>query len=302
MPAIDGTTIKTGASWVLHVRGDLWNFEAHPEIFLPLFALVGAYIWAIAKLGPRYAPDPAHPATRRQIALFLTGAASLLVVLVGPVHVIAEDYWYSMHMAQHMVVTLIAPPLLLLGTPGWLAHLLLRPGLAFRAVKWASQAVPALLIFNGVILLTHLPSVVEVMMTREIAHSAAHASLFWAAVIMWMPLSSPHPEIPRISYPSQMLYLFAQSILPTVPASFLTFATEPLYTFYEQAPRLAGLDAVTDQRVGGLIMKLLGGFYLWGIITVVFFRWYAKDEAENRYVLNWPTVERELEDMGLTKR
>lgn len=302
MPAIDGTILGAVANWALHVRGDIWSFQAHPEILLPLFALTGGYIWAIAKLGPRYAPNPAHPATPVQFTLFLVGMASLLVVLVGPVHAIAEDYWYSMHMAQHMVVTLVAPPLLLLGTPGWLAKLVLRPALLFSLVKWASQAIPALLIFNGVILLTHFPSVVELIMTRELAHAASHGLLFSAAVIMWMPLCSPHPDIPRISYPAQMLYLFAQSILPTVPASFLTFATEPLYSFYEQAPRLAGLDAVTDQRIGGLLMKLLGGFYLWGIITVVFFRWYAKDEAENKYVLNWPTVERELEDMGLTKR
>jgi len=302
MPAIDGTLHGSGAQWVLHAAGDLWTIQAHPEILLPLFGLAGGYIWAMAKLGPRYAPDPDHPATPQQFTLFLVGIVSLLVVLVGPVHAIAEDYWYSMHMAQHLVVTLIAPPLLLLGTPAWLAQLILRPAPVLGVARWVSRAIPALLIFNGIVLLTHLPSVVELIMTREIAHSAAHGALFWGAVVMWMPMCSPHPEIPRISYPSQMMYLFAQSILPTVPASFLTFSTEPLYAFYEQAPRLAGLDAITDQRIGGLIMKLLGGFYLWGIITVVFFRWYARDEAENTHVLNWPTVERELEDMGLTKR
>ena len=205
MPAIEEAIFEAGVSWPLHVVGDVWSYRAHPEILLPLLALVGAYVWAIAKLGPRYAPDPEHPATRRQVTLFLVGAGCMVLVLDGPVHAIAEDYWYSMHMAQHMVVTLLAPPLLLLGTPAWLAKLVLRPTPVFRAVKWTSGAIPALLIFNGVILLTHFPSVVELIMTRELAHAASHGLLFAAAVIMWMPLCSPHPDIPRISYPAQML-------------------------------------------------------------------------------------------------
>jgi putative membrane protein len=160
----------------------------------------------------------------------------------------------------------------------------------------------ALAVFNLVVVLTHLPSVVDATMTNEFFHAGVHTALIASAFLMWWPILSPLPELPSISYPAQMLYLFAQSLLPTIPASFLTFSSRPLYAFYEEAPRLLDVDAVTDQRIGGLVMKLIAGFFLWAIIGTVFFKWYQKDEAENPYTLNWAEVQRELEDMGLTKR
>jgi putative membrane protein len=108
---------------------------------------------------------------------------------------------------------------------------------------------------------------------------------------------SPVAEIPRLSYPAQMLYLFAQSIVPTVPASFLTFGSSPLYPFYAAAAPLAGLDPVLDQRIAGLIMKLLGGLILWGVIAVLFFRWHAEDEATGADAPVWEDVERALHRM-----
>jgi putative membrane protein len=101
----------------------------------------------------------------------------------------------------------------------------------------------------------------------------------------------------------QMLYLFLQTILPTVPASFLTFGSKPLYSFYETVPRLYGWTALSDQQVAGLIMKLGGGFYLYTIIAVIFFRWNRDEERAERQprvpeTLYWDDVERELKQLG----
>jgi len=110
-----------------------------------------------------------------------------------------------------------------------------------------------------------------------------------------------------------MLYLFLQTIIPTVPASFLTFGNTPLYRIYETFPRLWGVGALTDQQVAGLIMKIAGGFYLWTVIAVIFFRWYEREEGpeapgpgsetppepadEADEVLLWADVERELRQL-----
>ena len=98
---------------------------------------------------------------------------------------------------------------------------------------------------------------------------------------MWMPVVSPLPEL-RASYPGQMIFLFLNSVLPTVPGAFLTVAENPLYRVYDHDVRLWGVSAVDDQQAAGLIMKLGGGFYIWALIAFLFFRWVGRNEPTLR--------------------
>jgi putative membrane protein len=106
--------------------------------------------------------------------------------------------------------------------------------------------------------------------------------------------------MPTLSLPGRMLYLFLQSIIPTVPASFLTFGSSAMYPFYEHAPRIWGWSAVTDQRIAGLIMKLVGGLILWGVIAVLFFKWYAVEQQGGWDELAGAHLDREIR-RGLTR-
>ena len=125
--------------------------------------------------------------------------------------------------------------------------------------------------------------------------------LFLSATAMWWPVISPLPEMPTLSYPGRMVYLFLQSIVPTVPASFLTFGTQPLYSFYATAPRIWGVSVLTDQTVAGLIMKLLGGAILWTVLAVVFFKWFFVEQQPGWDELKWRDVERDVRS-ELSKR
>ena len=116
-----------------------------------------------------------------------------------------------------------------------------------------TRPVLALVISNGVLLFTRWPAVVDAFVQSEPLHLALHTLLVTAAVIMWWPVFSPLPELPPISPPGQMLYLFVQSRVPTIPASFLTFGHQPLYRIYETFPRVLGISALTDQLIAGLI-------------------------------------------------
>ena len=219
-----------------------------------------------------------------------------------PVHDLAEGYLFSVHMVQHMLITLVAAPLLLLGTPAWLARRLL-PGRLLRVARQAARPVPNLFQFNAILVLSHWPFWVNATLRNHPLHFVAHALLLLSALLMWMVIVSPLPEVPRARPPMQMLYLFLQTLLPTVPASFLTFGSKPLYSFYETVPRLYGWSALSDQQVAGLIMKLVGGFYLYTIIAVIFFRWYGDEERKERAsqvpeTLYWDDVERELKQLG----
>jgi putative membrane protein len=129
-------------------------------------------------------------------------------------------------------------------------------------------------------------------------HFLVHVALVGTAVLMWWPILSPLPELPRLSYPLQMGYLFVQSLLPSVIAAFLTFSDGVFYKFYDAAPRIAGITAVEDQQFAGFVMKIIGSLILWGFIAFAFFRWYAQETAESQEP-RWDDVKEELRGMGL---
>jgi putative membrane protein len=90
------------------------------------------------------------------------------------------------------------------------------------------------------------------------------------------------PELPRLAYPIQMGYLFLQSLVPAVMASFITFSDRVVYQAYAEAPRIWGISPLADQQIAGGIMKMMGTIILWSFITVVFFKWYEREEGEAR--------------------
>lgn len=272
-----------------------WAWHPHPDVWLLVAVLGGGYVFALRRLGPRHVPAGVPAASRAQMATFAGGLLALWLAADWPVHDLGEDYLYSVHMTQHLLLTLVVPPLLLLGTPAWMARELLRPPRLMAAVRRLARPLPALALFNALIVVTHWPDFVDLTLRSEAAHFAGHAAIFGAALVMWCPVVSPLPEMRLLSPPAKMLYLFLQSIVPTVPASFLVFAERPIYRFYETVPRLWGLSAGEDQRIGGLLMKLGGGALLWAIITVIFFRWHAEEESGAPDFLYWRDLEDDLE-------
>lgn len=270
------------------------GWHAHPDVWLLLGGLLGGYLAALRWIGPQHVSPGDRPASRGQVVSFTTGILVLVVASDWPVHELAEERLLSVHMVQHLLMSLVAPPLLLAGTPGWLMRWVLRPRWLLALIRNLARPIPALLLFNAFIAVSHWPALVDLALRHELVHFAVHAVLVGTAVLMWMPILSPMFELPRLRYPGQMLYLFAQSIVPTVPASFLTFADSPLYRFYATATPMIGVDPVTDQRISGLIMKLLGGFILWGFIAALFFRWHSQEELAGGDEPVWQDVEREV--------
>lgn len=243
--------------------------------------------------------------------MFSAGVAVLWLASDWPMHDVAEGYLYSAHMVQHLLFTLVAAALLVLGTPAWMGRRLLGvggpPSRRLRVVRFMARPVVGLIQFNLVLVLSHWPAVVEGTVEYHPLHFVAHAVLLVSAVLMWLPVASTVPEVPRARPATQMIYLFLQTVVPTVPASFLTFGAKPLYRIYETFPRLWGMSALTDQQVAGLIMKIGAGFFLWTVIAVIFFRWYRNEEGSGTpgsaspppseaddEVLLWADVEREL--------
>lgn len=254
-------------------------YHAHPDVWFVVGSIAAAYVFALVRLGPRLAPTGTSVVTRLQASCFAAGLLALLVGSGWPIHDLAEGYLFSVHMVQHATFSIIAAPLFLLGTPTWLARFLLSPSWLLASVRFLARLLPATILFNVVVVVTHVPAVVDASVHSEVFHFVVHTVVFGSALIVWMPLLSPLPEVPRFQPLLQMLFLFLQSVVPTVPASFLTFGERPLYRFYETVPRVWEISALDDMRLAGLIMKIGVGTALWVIIAIVFFRWYNAEEA-----------------------
>jgi putative membrane protein len=269
---------------------ELPSWHPHVDVWLILGSVVAVYLIACH----RHERQTGEPTPHRTRHFFLAGMAVLWLGADWPIHDLAERYLYSMHMVQHLLFTLAAPPLLIVGMPAWLLRAGLRRAWVRRAFRFLTRPLVALIAFNGTLLFTHWPAVVEASVRSEPLHFALHVLLLSTAILMWWPVVSPLPELPPLSPPAQMIYLFVQSLAPTIPASFLTFGRTPLYPIYETFPRIWGLSALTDQLIAGLIMKLVGGAILWIVIASVFFRWGRREEREGWDALQWQDVGAEV--------
>jgi putative membrane protein len=271
----------SGAGTIPGIPTDPWRYVPHPEVWFIVALSATAYWYALTRIGPRVVAKGEKIATRKQVWCFIGGLFTLYVASSWPIHDWAEDYLFSVHMVEHLLISLVAPPLLLLGIPGWLTRWILRPKWAAGTVRVLARPLVAAVIFNVVVAATHAPFWVNGTLYHHFWHFWSHLLLFTAAMFMWFPVVNTLPEFPHMSRPLKMLYLFLQSIIPNVPAAFLTFATGTIYTYYAHVPRPFGISAVSDQQLAGAIMKVGGTFLIWGIIVVVFFRWYAEQAARD---------------------
>jgi putative membrane protein len=283
---------------LLHVATSEYHlhWELHPDVIALCVGMLLAYWYAITQL--RAEISDAGRVKRTQVAMFTLGVLSIYIASSSPIHELAEGYLASVHMFQHLIYTLVAPPLLIAGTPAWLLRAPLQSRVVFRVARVITVPLVAFTVFNSVQLLVHLPSAVDLALRVHWFHFVVHVALVSTAILMWWPILSPLPELPRLSYPLQMAYLFVQSLLPSVIAAFLTFSDGVFYRFYGAAPRIAGITAIEDQQFAGFVMKIIGSLILWGFIAYAFFRWYEQETASDKEP-RWDEVAEELRGMGL---
>jgi putative membrane protein len=191
-------------------------------------------------------------------------------------------------MIQHLIITLLCPPMWLIGIPAWLV----RPVLRYRGVlatgRVLNNPLVAFAIYNLVFIGWHFPSLYNYALEHHTAHILQHTMFITAATIMWYPVIRPMPELSRMQTPVRLLYLFAFSIPMSIVSALITLAPSTLYPWYAAAPRVTGLTALDDQQAGGLIMWVPGMGLFWIAITVLFFRWSSREdreEAQNREML-----------------
>jgi len=249
----------------------------HLEVVIGAAALSVAYVAAWRASGERIPPA--------RVAAFGVALASVVGALNGPLHDLAEDAVFSAHMAQHLILTLVVPPLLLAGTPSFMADALLDPWLARavtrRPLRALTRPLPALAAWSVALFAWHLPGAYAAALDSHALHFAQHATLVGAAVLAWWPIASPSRRLPALPYAAQILYVFAFGIPMTIVAAMIAGAEQVLYPFSASASGVRGLTPLEDQRLGGILMWVPAAMVPLAAFTAVFFRW-AAEESEDR--------------------
>ena len=254
-------------SWV---RG-----EVHLDVLLGVVLLAGAYTWATVA--------SRRPAPLGQPLAFFAGCAALLAALNGPLHDLSDYYLFSAHMVQHLVLTLLVPPLWLAGTPGWMLDALVARAASLRGLvpvlRWLTRPLPAFAAFSVALVAWHLPGPYNAALETHAWHVVEHLVLLGASVLGWWPILARSERLPALPYAGQILYLFVFGMPMTVVAALVTGAEHVLYPYYAAAPRVFDLTPLADQQLGGVIMWVPAGIIPVVAFTVVFFCW-ARAERE----------------------
>ena len=278
---------------------DPWRFQANPEVYLLVGFLIVAYVYMIRVLGPRAVPAGEPVVTRQHVWCFAGAMMLLFTASTWPIHQIAEDYLYSVHMLQHMMLSYFMPPLVLLATPTWFMRLLIGTGRTWRVFTFMTKPVVAAVVFNVVVMVTHIPPVVNASVQSAPLHYSLHLVLVLTALLMWMPVVGPFPEL-RMSNAAKPIYLFLQSVVPTVPAGWLTFAEGVVYKHYNQPVRVWSISPTDDQQLAGAIMKIGGSVFLWSLVVFYFFKRFAttwkEDNTYRRSPLTYDQVKSEFDN------
>ncbi len=251
-----------------------WNWD--PTIVIGAAVIVGLYVYAIGPLRKRHRFEPA---SKGQVFAFLLGVGLMFLALVSPLDELGDSYLFSAHMVQHLFLTIVGPPLLLIGTPEWFVRPIVHNKALFAVARFFTYPAVAFVLFNADFFIWHAPALYNATLENQNIHIFEHLTFIIFGLLNWWPIFSPSKDLPRLSIGGQILYLFLSGMPVVLLGAGLTFAP-PLYAPYIAAPRVWGISAATDQQLGGLIMWVPGNIIFIIIMSVLFLRWMQKKDRE----------------------
>lgn len=259
----------------------IWSWVFDPVVIGGLYLVGFLYYMAISRRRLRWFPD-SEPVSRGRVVAFYLGLTTILLAIISPLEPLADDYLLSAHMVQHIMLTLIAPPLVIAGIPAWMIDPIRRRERIWRVWRVLTLPIVAFLLFHLPFTLSHVPVFYDLTLQNRVVHIFEHYVYMSTAFLAWWPVVAPGPVYGQLQPGARMLYLFVQTLPGQVVGALITGSERVLYPTYENAPRVWGLTAVVDQQVGGMIMWIaVASFYL-GAVGVVFFRWASSEDRDQR--------------------
>ncbi len=288
---------------------DIFGFRAlWSPYFIVVILLITAFYFMIT--GPwktKFKESSTVPL--KQQLLFVVAILFLYISKGSPVDLLGH-IMFSAHMTQMAVLYLVVPPLLILGIPDWLWKSILYRPVVKPIIKLFTNPIVALIFFNGIFSLYHVPLVFDFVKTDPIYHSVMTTLIFFGALCMWWPLLTTLPDWKSLSGIKKVGYIFADGVLLTPACALIIFASDPLYLTYSEpqawlnalqlcvpSDMLSGLNLtgpemfntlpiVEDQQLGGVLMKIIQEIVYGSILAYIFFQWARREREKDEIDLN----------------
>jgi putative membrane protein len=297
--AHEGGPLEPGEVWAA------WNWD--PLLLLSLLVPAWLYLKGVRSLWSK--AGHGRGVGFRHVAAFLGGMAALFLALVSPLDALALTL-FSAHMVQHLLLVMVAAPLLVLGLPpaaqAWAVPARWRVGLGqwwhrqgwLRAVwRWLTHAVAAWLLHAAAVTLWHIPYFYQAALVNDFAHFLEHASFFFSAVLFWVVVFR-RPAHGQMDYGVRMLVVFTMMMYQGVIGALITFSRQPWYPFYESSVGPWGITLLEDQQLAGAIMWVPGNFVYLVVFIWLLWEWFQAMERRERQPVHKDLVERNKKGKG----
>ncbi len=251
-----------------------WDWE--PSVLIGTAIVIGLYLYAIGPFAERHGFERV---SRGKALAFLLGVDIIFLSLVSPLDKLGDTYLFSAHMVQHLLLTIVGPPLMVIGTPEWFLRPIVRNRALFTTARFLTYPAVAFVLFNADFFVWHAPALYDATLINSTLHVFEHLTFIATSVLFWWPLLSSSRDLPRLTLGGQVLYLFLGGMPSVLLGAGLTFAP-PLYASYIAAPRAWGISAATDQQLGGLIMWVPVNIGYIVVMSILFLRWMQRNEKE----------------------
>ncbi|WP_127587515.1 cytochrome c oxidase assembly factor CtaG [Paenibacillus koleovorans] len=286
------------------------QYFSFSEIWSPLNMVIAILI-AVAYLGliGPYRTKvfrESEPVSVGKALCFLLGLLVYYMAHGGPIDLLGH-LMFSAHMTSMTLAYLVAPPLMLLGIPGWMIRPLIRHPRAKKVFAFLTHPMLTVFIFNVLFSFYHMPFIHDYVMTHFTVHRILFFVLLVSAFMMWWPVLNPTPEVNPISELKKMAYIFSMGVLITPACALLIFADSTIYATYNDPAIWAQamgycvptnaqallqsfsggpadfllLGAQEDQQLGGVIMKVAQEIVYGWALGYVFFSWYGREKGDD---------------------
>jgi cytochrome c oxidase assembly factor CtaG len=263
--------------WWCSAESTAWTWAWRPYVGVWLLMIV--FIALYVRIRRSVAGDPATGILDRQSFWFGLGILSLWLALDWPIGPLGSGYLASVHMGQFLLVGMLAPLLILLGIPDAAFRRIPTSASWFGTLEMLTHPLIAFFVFNGVITITHWPSVVDALMVSQLGSFGLDMAWLAGGLIFWWPLISPVPSRVKFHPIAQMGYLGFNIVLVRPPMLILFYSEFPAYAVYELAPPIfAGASPVDDQQLAAGIMKIGSSWIVAAAMLVIFIRWHRKHQ------------------------